>query len=146
MLSIIIPVFNGEKYITDLYENFCRQKKTSLDTQLIFVDDGSSDGTAAELDALMSRKHLDIKVIHTENHGVSSARNCGISQADGEYIAFCDVDDNVNPCMTMQLVEAFINADRPFDLLIMPNRNHDLSYDPYYLHRLFRYLEVNLRG
>ena len=51
-----------------------------------------------------------------------------------------DVDDNVNPCMTMQLVEAFINADRPFDLLIMPNRNHDLSYDPYYLHRLFRYL------
>ncbi|OYV15064.1 MAG: dipeptidyl-peptidase 4 [Methanosaeta sp. NSM2] len=55
-----------------------------------------------------------------------------------------DVDDNVNPCMTMQLVEAFINADRPFDLLIMPNRNHDLSYDPYYLHRLFRYLEENL--
>lgn len=55
-----------------------------------------------------------------------------------------DVDDNVNPCMTMQLVDAFINADRTFDLLIMPNRNHDLSYDPYYLHRLFRYLEVNL--
>jgi len=55
-----------------------------------------------------------------------------------------DVDDNVNPCMTMQLVEAFINADRPFDLLIMPNRNHDLSYDLYYLHRLFGYLEENL--
>jgi dipeptidyl-peptidase 4 len=55
-----------------------------------------------------------------------------------------DVDDNVNPCMTMQLVDAFINADKPFDLLIMPNRNHDLSYDPYYLHRLFGYLEENL--
>jgi dipeptidyl-peptidase 4 len=55
-----------------------------------------------------------------------------------------DVDDNVNPCMTMQLVVALINADRPFDLLIMPNWNHDLSYDPYYLHRLFRYLEENL--
>lgn len=55
-----------------------------------------------------------------------------------------DVDDNVNPCMTMQLVDAFVNADKPFDLLIMPNRNHDLSYDPYYLHRLFGYLEENL--
>ena len=55
-----------------------------------------------------------------------------------------DVDDNVNPCMTMQLVDALVNADRPFDLLIMPNRNHDLSYDPYYLHRLFGYLEENL--
>jgi dipeptidyl-peptidase-4 len=57
-----------------------------------------------------------------------------------------DVDDNVNPCMTMQLVDAFINADRPFDLLIMTNRNHDLSYDTYYLHRLFGYLEDKLQN
>jgi dipeptidyl aminopeptidase/acylaminoacyl peptidase len=56
-----------------------------------------------------------------------------------------DADDNVNPCMAMQLVDAFINADRPFDLLIMTNRNHDLSYDTYYLHRLFGYLEENLK-
>lgn len=116
MLSIIIPVFNGEKYITDLYENFCRQKKTSLDTQLIFVDDGSSDGTAAELDALMSRKHLDIKVIHTENHGVSSARNCGISQADGEYIAFCDVDDNVSSDYLRKL-KKYVDKEG-FDVLV----------------------------
>lgn len=57
-----------------------------------------------------------------------------------------DADDNVNPCMAMQLVDAFINADRPFDLLIMTNRNHDLSYDTYYLHRLFGYLEENLKN
>jgi dipeptidyl aminopeptidase/acylaminoacyl peptidase len=56
-----------------------------------------------------------------------------------------DADDNVNPCMTMQLVDAFIDADRPFDLLIMTNRNHDLSYDTYFLHRLFGYLEENLK-
>ena len=56
-----------------------------------------------------------------------------------------DVDDNVNPCMTMQLVNAFIDVDRPFDLLVMTNRNHDLSYDEYYLHRLFSYLEENLK-
>jgi dipeptidyl-peptidase 4 len=55
-----------------------------------------------------------------------------------------DVDDNVNPCMTMQLVDAFINADKPFDLLVMTNRNHDLSYDPYYLHRLFEYFTDHL--
>ena len=55
-----------------------------------------------------------------------------------------DVDDNVNPCMTMQMVDAFINADRDFDLLIMTGRNHDLSYDTYYLHRLFGYLVEGL--
>jgi dipeptidyl-peptidase-4 len=55
-----------------------------------------------------------------------------------------DVDDNVNPCMTMQLVDAFIKDDKPFDLLIMTNRNHDLSYDTYYLHRLFGYFRENL--
>jgi dipeptidyl-peptidase-4 len=55
-----------------------------------------------------------------------------------------DVDDNVNPCMTMQLVGAFVRADKPFDLLVMPNKNHDLSYEPYYLHRLFGYLLENL--
>ncbi len=57
-----------------------------------------------------------------------------------------DVDDNVNPCMTMQLVDAFINADKPFDLLVMTNRNHDLSYDPYYLHRLFGYFTDHLQN
>jgi dipeptidyl-peptidase 4 len=57
-----------------------------------------------------------------------------------------DVDDNVNPCMTMQLVDAFINADKPFDLLVMTNRNHDLSYDPYYLHRMFGYFTDHLQN
>ena len=57
-----------------------------------------------------------------------------------------DVDDNVNPCMTMQLADALITADRPFDLLVMTNRNHDLSYDPYYLHRLFGYFDEHLKG
>jgi len=56
------------------------------------------------------------------------------------------VDDNVNPCMTMQLVDALMAADRSFDLLVMPNRNHDLSYDPYYLHRLFDYFTEHLLG
>lgn len=55
-----------------------------------------------------------------------------------------DLDDNVNPCMTMQLVDAFIRANKPFDLLVMPNENHDLSYEPYYLQRLFGYLLENL--
>ncbi len=55
-----------------------------------------------------------------------------------------DVDDNVNPCMTLQMVDAFIDADKPFDLLVMTNRNHDLSYDPYYLHRLFGYFMEHL--
>lgn len=57
-----------------------------------------------------------------------------------------DADDNVNPCMTMQMVDAFIDAGKPFDLLVMTNRNHDLSYDPYYLHRLFGYFMEHLQN
>ena len=57
-----------------------------------------------------------------------------------------DVDDNVNPCMTMQLADSLINANEAFDLLVMTNRNHDLSYDPYYLHRLFGYFMEHLQN
>ncbi|MCJ7443493.1 MAG: S9 family peptidase, partial [Methanotrichaceae archaeon] len=56
-----------------------------------------------------------------------------------------DVDDNVNPCMTMQLADSLINASKSFDLLVMTNKNHDLSYDPYYLHRLFSYFVQHLK-
>jgi hypothetical protein len=63
----------------------------------------------------------------------------------GELLLFAgDLYDNANFCMTMQLVNTLIEADRLFDMLIMNTRNHDLSYDTYYLHRLFEYLEEGL--
>lgn len=57
-----------------------------------------------------------------------------------------DLDDNVNPSMTMQLVNSLIKANKTFDLCILPNRNHDLNYEPYYLEQMMAFFAQHLRG
>lgn len=94
-ISVIVPVFNGEKYLGECL--------TSLENQSIFgaikfilVDDGSTDGTAALLKAFAA-KHGNVFVLSGAHGGVSSARNLGMSIAQGEYIGFVDADDFVAP-------------------------------------------------
>lgn len=92
--SIIVPVYNCTKSL-----NYCVQsalQQTYPDWQLILVDDGSSDGSGELCDRLAAEDER-IRVIHKPNGGVSSARNAGIEAASGEYIAFCDSDDYLEP-------------------------------------------------
>lgn len=89
-VSVIIPVFNAEKYLEQTIEKLKNQ--TLKEIEIILVDDGSMDGSARLCDDL-AKSDCRIKCIHTENKGVSSARNTGISAAKGEYIGFCDADD-----------------------------------------------------
>lgn len=97
MVSIVVPVYNGEKYITACVESLCGQ--TYEDIEIILVNDGSTDDTHRILDELQKRDNR-ITVIHKENGGVSSARNRGIDESHGEYLLFCDCDDEpeVNWC------------------------------------------------
>ncbi|MBQ8164270.1 MAG: glycosyltransferase family 2 protein [Clostridia bacterium] len=90
MVSIVVPVYNGEKYVASCVESLCNQ--SYKDIEIILINDGSADNTGRILDEL---KHKDdrITVIHKENGGVSSARNRGIEEASGEYLLFCDCDD-----------------------------------------------------
>lgn len=88
MLSVVIPVYNGERCIRRAIEGVLAQTYTNW--ELILVDDGSTDGTAAICDEYASAR---IRVIHQPNGGVSAARNAGIAAADGEYLAFVDADD-----------------------------------------------------
>ena len=91
ILSIIIPVFNAEKFIK---KTLVKSLKYFTDCEVILVNDGSSDNTLKILNEIAADKK-NIKIIDKKNGGVSSARNCGIENATGEYIYFMDCDDQV---------------------------------------------------
>lgn len=102
MVSIIIPVYNGEKYIRDIVDNILQLKYSSY--EIIFVNDGSKDGTSQVLEEVQA-KIPSIKVIHQENKGVCAARNEGLANASGEYICFLDVDDAIDYSYLNILIE-----------------------------------------
>lgn len=90
MISIIVPVYNGEKYIEKCILSIANQ--TYLNIQIIVVDDGSTDNTVKIVQKLMERDER-IMYLYQTNKGVSAARNLALSKAEGEYIGFCDSDD-----------------------------------------------------
>lgn len=94
MISIIIPVYNVEQFLTQCLDSILCQ--TYKDFEVILVDDGSPDGSGTICDAY-TQKDSRFRVIHQRNAGVSAARNTGIEAAKGEWISFIDSDDWVEP-------------------------------------------------
>ena len=95
-ISIIVPVYNVEKYLPECIESILVQ--TFTDFELILVEDGSPDGCPALCDAA-AEKDGRIRVIHQKNGGLSAARNAGLDIARGEWIGFVDSDDYIAPEM-----------------------------------------------
>src|SRR5436309_7380613 len=90
-VSVIIPVFNGERYIRQTIESVLAQ--TYRDFELLVIDDGSTDGTAEAV----KEYEKDLRYVHQGNGGASKARNQGIRFSQGKYIAFLDADDLWEP-------------------------------------------------
>ena len=90
LISVIVPVYNVEKYLEKCINSIKNQTYKNL--EIILVDDGSPDNCPALCDSL-SKTDDRIKVFHKENGGVSSARNLGLENATGEFVAFVDSDD-----------------------------------------------------
>lgn len=90
LISVIIPLFNNEKYISRCLESIINQTYKKL--EIIIVDDGSTDNSSV-ICSEYEKKDDRIKVIHKENGGVSSARNMGLEIAKGDFISFVDSDD-----------------------------------------------------
>ena len=107
-LSLVVPVYKAEKYLHRCVESVLAQ--TMGDWELILVDDGSPDSSGAMCDDF-AKRDARIKVIHQENAGVSAARNAGVAVAQGEYIAFLDSDDWVEPRMYELLLAAADSED-----------------------------------
>jgi glycosyltransferase involved in cell wall biosynthesis len=110
LISIIIPVYKVEKYLDRCVESVVNQTYKNL--EIILVDDGSPDNCPTMCDE-WAKKDNRIKVIHKENGGVSSARNVGLDNATGEYIAFVDSDDYIKKETYKELLNLTItyNAD-----------------------------------
>ena len=100
MISIITPVFQSERYLEKLINSILNQ--TYHDWELLLIDDGSTDGSAEICDCY-ARKDKRIRVFHKANGGVASARNQAMDMATGEYLAFADSDDWVEPCWLERL-------------------------------------------
>lgn len=99
LISVIVPVYNTEKYIERCVKSICNQSYHNL--EIILVDDGSKDASGRICDQL-AVEDSRIRVIHQPNAGVSSARNAGIEAAGG-YITFADSDDYLHPRMIERL-------------------------------------------
>lgn len=100
LVSVIMGLYNVEHFLKKKCLQDIRQQ-TYPNLEIILVDDGSTDSTGELIDDL-SKDDIRIRVIHKQNGGVSSARNCGLDIASGEFIYFCDVDDVLNPTLIEQ--------------------------------------------
>ena len=107
-LSIIVPIYNVEKYLRECVDSILNQ--TFTDFELILVDDGSPDGCPQICDAYAEQDNR-VRVIHQKNDGLSAARNAGIEAARGNWLSFIDSDDFIAPDFLGKLYTAVKNAN-----------------------------------
>ncbi len=108
LVSVIVPVYNAEKYLERCIKSILEQTYSNF--EIILVDDGSRDGSGAICDEYAARDPR-VRVIHKANGGVSAARNDGIEASCGEFIAFCDNDDFYAPGMLERLLGMCLAGD-----------------------------------
>ncbi|MBQ9700504.1 MAG: glycosyltransferase [Lachnospiraceae bacterium] len=116
-ISIIVPVYNTEKYLRECLDSVLSQEYASY--EVVCVNDGSTDGSLSILEEY-SEKDKRIRVVTTENRGLSAARNKGVSLASGEYICYLDSDDMLETGALNRMVEA-VSVDVP-DMVVFNAR------------------------
>ena len=104
-ISVIVPIYNVEKYLRKCIESILRQ--SYLPMEIILVDDGSTDSSSEICNEYMKNYNI-IRVIHKENGGLSSARNTGLDVCQGDYISFIDSDDWIEENMFKDFVEKIV--------------------------------------
>lgn len=108
LVSIVVPVYNIEKYLNECVNSLIYQSYDN--TEILLIDDGSTDSSGV-LCEVYSKQFANVTAIHKKNGGLSSARNTGTKAAKGEYIAFVDGDDYVSPIFIESLVNAAMWCD-----------------------------------
>ena len=107
-VSVVVPVYNVEVFLSQCVESLLAQTHKNL--EIILVDDGSTDSSGSICDDY-AREYPQIRVVHKENGGLSSARNAGIDVAQGTYLAFVDSDDFIPEDTVRKLLEATVWGD-----------------------------------
>jgi len=111
LVSIIVPVYNVENYISECVESI--QKQTYQNLQILLIDDGSTDQSGIMCDAY-AEKDRRIRVIHQPNRGLVAARKRGLADAGGKYIGFVDGDDCITPDMYQALTDRMETSGADF--------------------------------
>ncbi len=127
LISIIVPVYNVEKYIHQCIDSVINQ--TYKNIEIILVDDGSPDNCGRICDEYAA-KDSRIKVIHKANGGLSDARNHGIEAAKGDWLMFIDSDDWIEPDMAQKLLDAATEDDADMAVCSVTVFNEKESFTP----------------
>jgi glycosyltransferase involved in cell wall biosynthesis len=122
-VSCVVPVFNGEAHLAEALESVVSQTIGFFENvQIVIVDDGSTDGTARICSEYRERHpHNVVCVSHANNSGVSAARNTGLRFATGEFVAFLDADDTLDPAMLKTGADA-LSRTSEVDVAAFPTR------------------------
>lgn len=126
-ITVIIPVYNGEKYIERAIVSVLNQ--TLQPQKIIVVNDGSSDSTAKICKNLADKNNI-IEVVEKKNGGISSARNCGLSFVTTKYVAFLDSDDEYMECFIQEMLNAIDSHDVEIAVCGYYTKNSDGSIIP----------------
>lgn len=113
LVSVIVPVYNAEKYLSTCLDSICNQ--TLRDLEIIVVDDGSTDASGRIADEY-AEKDPRIKVVHQKNAHLKAARNAGLFIVNGEYVSFIDADDYIDSDMLESMYK--IIESRSLDLVV----------------------------
>ena len=104
-ISIIVPIYNVEKQLRRCIDSLLKQDSNELQTEIILVNDGSTDNSGNIAKEYASKHQDEIMYLEKENGGLSDARNYGMKYATGEYIAFVDSDDYVDEQLYVKLLK-----------------------------------------
>ena len=115
-VSVIVPVYNVEKYLKQCLDSIVDQ--TLEDLEIVLVDDGSVDSSGTICDEY-AKKDARIKVIHKKNGGLSDARNVAIDIAKGEYITFVDSDDYVTDDYVESLYKLLVENNAQMSIILI---------------------------
>ena len=122
MISVIVPVYNAEKYLEEAVDSIINQ--TYKDIEILLIDDGSTDESGLLCDKIATYDER-VKVFHKENGGEADARNYGIKKALGDYIGFVDADDIISPIMYEKMIEIQSNYNADIVICGMYVENRD---------------------
>ncbi len=122
IISIIVPIYNAEKYLRRCIDSVITQ--TYQDWELLLIDDGSPDNSGVICEEY-ARTDSRIQVYHKKNGGVSSARNLGIEKVNGDWIAFVDPDDYVSDNWLSEVDNTIANSDA--DMIVFGNTKEDIN-------------------
>lgn len=102
LVSVVVPVYNVEKYLSVCVDSLLRQQYKNI--EIFLIDDGSTD-SSGEICDKYSSKYQNVKVFHKNNSGLGYTRNYGLKRISGEYVTFVDSDDYVENDLIQKLIE-----------------------------------------